>query len=196
MDYINKSANISNSGLYRYELVRVWDWDKPRLLYIMLNPSIADGLQDDATIRKCVGFADRLGFGSISVVNLFAYRATNPKELTKVEDPIGNMFNDDTILVAASNANLIIAAWGNMGEFMDRSIAIRRLLQRYTIHCLGVTKAGEPRHPLYLPYSQDPVIYKSANSTNVQHFGELMKDKTETTGSLKRRSKTVEATAF
>lgn len=167
MDYINKSAEMSLDGVYRYELVRDWDQDKPQLLFIMLNPSTADGCTDDATIRKCVGFAKQLGYGSISVVNLFAYRATDPKELTKAADPVSNPYNNVVIRRAASRAGMIIAAWGNMGEYMDRSLEVRRLLQEYPIYCLGTTKAGEPKHPLYLWYGLAPMLYKAAGSTNL-----------------------------
>lgn len=84
-----KSAIISECGKYRYSLSRIWDENKANVLFIMLNPSTADGDVDDPTIRRCIGFAKSWGYGGIYVGNLFAYRATDPKELLKVENPIG-----------------------------------------------------------------------------------------------------------
>ena len=115
----------------------------------MLNPSTADAYEDDPTIRRCIGFTRRFGGESLEVVNLFALRATNPKELRLSGDAIGSS-NDFFIERAAKTAGMIIAAWGAHRNLGGRDEKVLRLL---TVHqdvwCLGTTKRGYPRHPLY-----------------------------------------------
>lgn len=158
MKYIDQSATISADGKYRYILRRCWDNEKPSLAYIMLNPSTADGSQDDPTIRKCVGFAERLGYGSFSIVNLFAYRATDPKELKTIADPEGPG-NNAIIKNVCSAADFVIAAWGVHGGLRKRDTEVIKLLDCVKIYCLGITKDGNPKHPLYTPYDTSPEVY-------------------------------------
>lgn len=149
------AALLSEDGLYRYWLARVWDLDLPPLIFIGLNPSTADALQDDPTIRRCVGFARDNGFGSTVMVNLFAFRATEPKVMKLAADPIGPA-NDDWLVAAFKRAQesggKVIAAWGAHGQYKDRDYHVADLAERGGVNlwCLGKTQAGDPRHPLYI----------------------------------------------
>lgn len=152
---VEKSAVISSDGVYRYSLGRSWAPKWGRVLWIMLNPSTADENVDDATIRRCFGFTRDWGYGELEVVNLFAYRATDPKKLFEAADPVGPG-NDDYIDFAVSRAGLIIAAWGTHGSYRGRAEEVRR---RYSpLLCLETTKDGHPRHPLYIPLTAVPIV--------------------------------------
>jgi hypothetical protein len=144
---IQSTADISPCGRYRYSLTRVWNFDLPTVVFIGLNPSKADATADDPTIRRCMGFARDWRFGGLIVVNLFAYRATDPRILKQVDDPIGSR-NDEVIQGFCEAAPRIVAAWGTHGSLADRADQVLRFLRRPS--CLGVTKSGSPRHPLYL----------------------------------------------
>lgn len=154
-DYIATGACID--GDFRYELTRSWG-DGPVCTFIMLNPSTADADQDDPTIRRCVGFAKALGCGSLCVVNLYAYRATNPRDVFRQDGRVGPK-NDYWLSVAAVYADVkdspLIAAWGaHAEEWRVQHVLTLPGMQRLT--ALGVTKDGHPRHPLYLPASARP----------------------------------------
>lgn len=157
MIYTNKSAVVSDCGRFRYRLDRRWDDTKPTCMFLMLNPSLADGCDDDATIRRVVGFADRWGFGALVVVNLFAIRATNPKILVN-RDPaelIGGDRNAGEITLAAVESECHIAAWGNWGSLYGRGRQVRDQLLHKGIYLrhLGLTLNAQPRHPLRLSYT-------------------------------------------
>lgn len=145
-------AEFSPDGVYRYRLWREWDASLPRCAFVMLNPSTADASQNDPTIRRCIGYATRWGYGALDVVNLFGYRATNPRELRTALDPVGPG-NDEAILWAARVCRTVFAAWGVHGAFRGRDRYVEQLLaeQSIGIYALGLTKDGHPRHPLYLP---------------------------------------------
>lgn len=154
-------ATISDCGLYRYHLWRVWDDEKPVLCFVMLNPSTADASEDDPTIRRCIGFAKRDGYGGISVRNLFALRATDPAELLKAIDPSGP--ENEKHLVACRHVSLLtrlVAAWGKLpgGKALrsraQNSVSIVRMNAPY---CLGKNKDGSPKHPLYLA-NDTPIV--------------------------------------
>lgn len=153
---MRSDARLSLDGAYRYLLLREWDAAKPLLPFVMLNPSTADAAQDDPTIRRCVGFAERLGYGGILVVNLFAFRATSPADMKTAPDPVGPD-NDSEILGLFDYARAwripIVAAWGTHGAFRDRGDFVRMLAGRagVNLYCLGRTAEGHPKHPLYLP---------------------------------------------
>jgi hypothetical protein len=147
------SARISECGKYRYELVRhgisPLRWVRP-VLFIMLNPSTADADQDDATIRKCIKFAARMGGTRLTVVNLFALRSTDPRALRVAEDPEGPC-NDGALRsqVESHRFNgIIIAAWGNDAFARRRAEWVTN--QFGPFQCLGRNKNGSPKHPLYL----------------------------------------------
>lgn len=156
---VQKLAHISPCGLYRYWLSRQWDLTIPPLLIVMLNPSIADAEIDDPTIRRCIAFARANGFGGIVVVNLFAYRATEPASLRTVVDPIGpeNDARIRTLFEDAIEMKLpVLAAWGAHGGFQNRDTEVRLMALELGVElvCLGTTKSGQPRHPLYVSGDQ------------------------------------------
>lgn len=147
-----RDAILDARRRYRYLLVREWDENGKRVAFVLLNPSTADASQDDPTIRRCIGLAKTSGFGSLAVVNLFAFRSTDPGRLAKARDPIGPD-NDNYILNACTSAQLTIAAWGNHGRLQERGRAVCALLATVPLFCFGKTDRGEPRHPLYLRQS-------------------------------------------
>lgn len=155
------SATFDSTGAYRYLLERSWS-DSPRLGFIMLNPNRADATIDDPTIRRCVRFAKSWGYGGLEVVNLFAYRAKTPTLLKQVEDPIG-VENDHYLARLPQRVDSIVLAWGNWGRLQGRDRAVIQLLSSQQIlYCLGTTKLGQPRHPLYLKSSTLPVKFSFA----------------------------------
>jgi hypothetical protein len=148
-------AYFSDDMLYRYVLGRRWR-DGPTCLFVMLNPSTADAFKLDPTVTRCRNFAVREGCGILEVVNLYAWRATDPRELAKIDDPIGEM-NLVSIGSAAGRADLIIAAWGATPPGMsrgERGLLVSRILPALLavapVYVLGWTGKGDPRHPLYL----------------------------------------------
>lgn len=148
------SAAISPCGQYRYVLRRslgsILRWHRP-MLFIMLNPSTADALQDDPTIRRCISFAKREGATHLHVVNLFAYRSTDPKQLKLVADPVGPE-NDRHIKEEIAGAWKTCAAWGANHFAMIRGSEVYEI-GKPNLLCLGRTKGGYPKHPLYVPSS-------------------------------------------
>lgn len=144
------SAVISPCGKYRYLLERKWGIGLPWVTWIMLNPSTADAENDDPTIRRCIRYSKDWGYGGLYVVNLFAWRATNPAELKRVIRPVGPE-NDHYIGHAAANCKEIIAAWGVHGSYQDRNKIVANMLKGYPISALALTTSGNPGHPLYLP---------------------------------------------
>lgn len=147
------SATLSSCGRYRYLLTRELDTGDGTVCFVMLNPSTADAAVDDPTIRRCLGFTRRLGYARMVVVNLFAWRATDPADLWSAPDAVGPR-NDQEVLAAALDAELVVAAWGALDKAWEqRARDVRLLLARSGrehLACLGLTKSGHPRHPLYL----------------------------------------------
>ena len=141
---------LTLNGRYRYSLWRSWSANHPRIVFILLNPSTADEQKNDPTIRRCMGFARAWNFGSIEVVNLFAYRATDHRELFKASDPIGEE-NDRFLMQAVQCCSIVVLGWGTRGTLLgrDRQV-IQMLIGRNDVYCLGITKDGQPRHPLYI----------------------------------------------
>ena len=148
------AAVLSADRRYRYLLARRVGFEEAVCTFIMLNPSTADAETDDPTIRRCIDFAQRWDCGRLLVVNLFAYRTTSPAALYAAADPVGPE-NDAYLRQAAAQAGLLVAAWGAHGSLGNRGHAVRALLDAggYTVHHLGLTADGQPRHPLYLPKS-------------------------------------------
>lgn len=147
---VEKAATISGDGLYRYGLHRWWGWGD-RLVFVMLNPSTADANQDDPTIRRCMGFARTLGFDGINVFNLYAFRAARPADLWLADEPTGGQRNDDLLreVLRQSKAQPVVAAWGANAK-ADRVSTFMSWRGSERVLALGLTKAGAPRHPLYL----------------------------------------------
>ena len=154
---LGSGADISLDGIYRYRLWRTWDNPEHRCLWMMLNPSTADADKDDPTIRKCIGFAKRWGFGAIDVVNLFAFRATDPTELLTAADPVG-LENDGTTLDALRSARRVVLAWGQHDARVRKLVAERAkqfVWRARDAGTLGRSQSGSPRHPLMLAYTTE-----------------------------------------
>ena len=144
-------AHISTCGLYRWKLWRGWrrNWRDSAVVWVLLNPSTADAYEDDHTIRRCISFSKAWGAGGMIVVNLFAFRATDPKDLIRAADPVGSR-NDEYLFDAAGDGwnrqPLVVAAWGAHDFAQSRAATVyRRLTTDWW--CLGTTKNGHPRHP-------------------------------------------------
>jgi hypothetical protein len=148
-------AIFDQTRTYRYRLWRTWDPDLPRMMFCMLNPSTADAFVLDPTVRRCVGFAQREGCGTLEVVNVFALRSTDPKALKSSNDPVGPE-NDAQILGSARDCDLHIAAWGAHAAYLGRGEVVKALLFDYGINLayLRLTKEGHPGHPLYIAADQ------------------------------------------
>lgn len=126
--------------------------------FIGLNPSTADETQDDPTIRRCIRFTREWGYDGLVMLNLFAFRATDPKVMKAQTEPVG-ADNDEVLLKASRKVGLVIAAWGTHGEFKGRGDAVRRLLKDCRLHHLGLSKDGHPKHPLYLKADTKPTLW-------------------------------------
>lgn len=150
------SAEISSCQKYRYWLER--DKGPKSLVFVMLNPSTADAEIDDPTIRRCRRFALDNGYSGIVVVNLYAYRATKPKDLFLSEDPIGH--DNDKYIIKAANTNDVCCAWGANADKI-RAAEVIRMIQTAGGNplCLGVTKSGAPKHPLYVKADQPLITF-------------------------------------
>ena len=163
---MDRGADISADGRYRYMLWRdgLVGNDERVCLFIMLNPSTADAMTDDPTIRKCVGFCKRWGYGTLFVVNLFAFRSTDPGGLRGVEDAVGPD-NDAFVREEIRAAHRVVLAWGSHAEVRDmvsrRAFDVRRYWDHQVskVVTLGFCKDGSPRHPLRLAYATEPQKY-------------------------------------
>lgn len=169
-----KSAVISACGSYRYELHRIWEINKPIVMFIMLNPSKADANNDDPTIRRCIDFAMRWGYGGIMVGNLFAYRATKPEELLSCIDPEG-YDNSWHLVHMADKCKKIVCAWGN-APIIKKLRANLKQLNNDRLFCIKLSENGTPIHPLYLPKGLKPIPFnrlfgfKKANPTTAKYL--------------------------
>ncbi len=154
---MQKTAMFSDDRIYRYSLSRIWNERKGVVAFIGLNPSTADENVDDPTITRCIRFTDSWGYGGITMVNLFAFRATNPKDMKAAKDPVGPS-NDLELMRADFCSDLVILAWGIHGDFLNRNKKVLSYLREP--HCLALTKAGQPRHPLYLSKDLKPIRFE------------------------------------
>ena len=145
---------------YRYTLTRTWDEAAPRVLFVMLNPSTATEVQNDPTVERCERRARALGFGAFRVCNIFAWHDTDPRKMRAAADPVGPD-NDAAILAACTWADTIVCAWGTHGEHLNRGPRVETLLraQPKPLTHLGLSKAGHPKHPLYIGYHVQPVFW-------------------------------------
>ena len=153
-------AFFSKDRLYRYALWRIWDNTLPKVLFIGLNPSTADEINNDPTIRRCIRYSKDWGYGGYIMGNIFGYRTTNPKKLKTINDPIGPD-NNYWLKKLHKEASLTIGAWGNHGKLLNRSDKIIDLIDN--LYCLRITKEGQPSHPLYLSSKLKPIVYKKIN---------------------------------
>lgn len=154
---------------YRYLLTRIWDRELPLVAFLMLNPSTAGAGVDDATVRRIAGgagFARQWGMGGVVVVNLFALCSTDPKRLRTHPDPVG-VHNARFVRRAVRQADLVVTAWGAVGQHAGRGAAVTRDLHRAGIQprTFGVTSTGQPRHPLYVANGTPLIDYLPEGSS-------------------------------
>jgi len=149
------TAVYSDCERYRYSLTRIWDQQGRKALFVMLNPSTATEVQNDPTVERCERRARALGFGAFQVTNIFAWRDTDPRAMRAAADPVGPQ-NDAAILAGSDWADQVIAAWGTHGAHLGRGAQVQALLRETgaPVCHLGLTKAGHPKHPLYIAYAQ------------------------------------------
>jgi len=153
-----RRAIFSPCGRYRYTLYRQWREGTGRCVFVLLNPSTADEQQDDPTIRRCIGYARRWGFAELVVVNLFAWRSTDPTVLAILDDPVGPD-NDKWIDDSIRMADRVVVGWGNRGKLRGRGRAVLDRLQatlKFPV-CFRLTDEGQPVHPLYQLLDAVPV---------------------------------------
>lgn len=153
----DRSAVFSRCGRYRYVLRITWDQRRPILAFCMLNPSTADEVANDPTVERCERRARSWGYGGIVVVNLFAWRSTDPSVLADLDDPVGTD-NDAAILKAAIECERFVCGWGNSGPVKPRADIILHAVRAAGVvpHALKINADGTPAHPLYLPYRLTP----------------------------------------
>ena len=162
---IRVQADIIDSGCvwagqnnqYRYVLKRVWDRSKPKISFIGLNPSVADERIDDNTVRKCITIARRDGFGTMTMLNVFGYRSTDPSVLKNLQNAEGTL-NDQYILEECRAASKIVAAWGSHVPD-ERHQLLLKLLSEFTLWCFAINKDGKPKHPLYVSNKSPLILY-------------------------------------
>jgi hypothetical protein len=177
--YLDAGADLSPDGVHRYSLWRRWG-DAPPMTVIGLNPSTADGTLPDPTMTRCEGFARRAGAGGLLMVNLWSYRTKSPTLLRRAAGPAphapaqpapaaitGGAVAEAALLAAVVQAGVVVAAWGDQGAYFDRDREVVALLERFTpfatLYCLGVSKGGRPRHPLYMPADAPLVPFLGAH---------------------------------
>ncbi len=162
-DVLARGASMSEDGRYRYRLWRQLPdpilnlpdafWSRGTVCFIMLNPSTADAEIDDPTIRRCIGFAKRWSFERLEVVNLFAYRATRPRDLWNAfshgADIVGPE-NDEAIATAIHSSDRVVAAWGAIPPAHLVLGRVWYISSLTPLMALGTTRAGDPRHPLFV----------------------------------------------
>jgi hypothetical protein len=163
-DGMTCGAYISQDGRYRYYLLREWDREKPMLMICMLNPSTADVLTDDPTVRRCMNFARREKFGGIEIVNLFNLRTPNPEIILRHPDPKGpqyELFLGDELF----KSRPVLCAWGSCGFGWRVDEMVKRMRGAGAeLFCLGKNKDGNPKHPLYVPNTQPMVEWNPFES--------------------------------
>ena len=143
----DNGAAFSGDRRHRYELWRKLGEGTRTVLWIMFNPSTADETMDDPTVRRVISFSRQWGFDRLEIVNLFSIRSSEPKEVFESDNP--NCFeNDSRILARVNDAQLVVVAWGTQGGYLGRDKEVRKMLTMPM--CLGFTKDGHPKHPLYV----------------------------------------------
>ena len=161
---MKNTAELTVCRKYRYALWRTWDSSKPYVLFVGLNPSTADENDDDPTLTRCINYSKLWGYGGVCMANLFAFRATDPRLMKKVKNPIGPE-NNIWLKKLANEAGLIIAAWGNDGSYLGRSEQVKKILPK--LSCLKINKSGEPAHPLYQAADLQPIPMDINNKNNI-----------------------------
>ena len=159
MKYIKSDAFFSECREYRYLLVRKWDTKRDSMGIVMLNPSTADEDHDDRTIKVCVRFAKKFGFGGIIVANLFAYVAKNFDVLRAVPNPVGSQ-NHAYISTMSEQVDVVLCGWGNDGSYCGQATKVASFLaERTNLYCLGITNKAAPRHPSRVNSNAEMLAY-------------------------------------
>ncbi len=153
---IKSDAIFSEDNIHRYALIHEWELDRPSLMIISLNPSAEDGELNNPTIRRCIGFAKRWGFGRLFITNLFSFKTSSPKDLFNSENPIGNK-NDYWLKKLSKKVDKVVLAYGNHGKFKNRHEEILKII--HDPYCIKKSKTGMPMHPLYLKYTEEPIRF-------------------------------------
>lgn len=153
---IIKTAEFSPCRTWRYSLYRIWTFKKPIVLFVCLNPSTADENMDDPTVRRCIRYAYSWGYGGMIMANIFAFRATDPKDMRSVPDPIGPK-NDLYLSHLSGHTEITLMAWGNHGVYLNRQEKAYNILKNK--HYLTMTNFGSPGHPLYLRKNLKPIRF-------------------------------------
>ena len=161
-------AEFSECRTWRYALWRRWDRQLSQVMFIGLNPSTADETADDPTIRRCIRFAKDWGYGGLLMMNAFAFRATDPRDMKAAKNPIGPG-NDEALKFRQTQVGLIVAAWGAHCS-PQRERAVCEIIGR-PIHCLGKTKDGRPKHPLYLRADSKPELFWKCDHMRINEVG-------------------------
>ena len=156
----DNGAEFSEDRKYRYTLWRIWDNNKPMVMFIGLNPSTANETTNDPTICRVIKFAFDWGFGGVYMTNLFAYVTPYPEKLKECNDPLAD--NDSWLEKTAHKCKKIIFAWGSFKEAAERS---KEVMQMFDGYALIINKDGSPRHPLYIKSDVIPVLMKVTNKT-------------------------------
>lgn len=165
-DYIGTGAtgatfDVSNS--YRYSLWRRWGDETATpdrmCAFIGLNPSTADEKIDDPTVRRCIGFAKSWGFSGMVMLNLFAFRATDPDVMKRNSFATGPD-NDEALKAVVARCGMTICCWGFHGIHQNRCGVVRFALRKHDLYHLGLTKHGHPKHPLYLPANSERILWR------------------------------------
>ena len=154
-----EKTQFSHCRQYRYTLRRSFLFGDKKICFVMLNPSTATSRFDDPTTRRAVAFAQRMNCKEYLAVNLFAFRSTDPKGMRLVENPVGPK-NNEYLLAASLWADEMIIAWGSGGKYKNRDEEVLALLQDRNLWCLGKTKSGHPRFPLYLRRETEFEVFK------------------------------------
>ena len=158
---IHSSVEYSDCFSYRYSLTRCWNIKNPRLMLVLFNPSTANEKFDDPTTTRCIKRSALLGFGSIKICNLFSIISRSPKFVLSSTKPIG-IYTDSVIedscrwLKQGPSNPILICGWGSNGVFRDRANEVKEILSQHVseLYCLGITKNCQPRHPLYIRYTE------------------------------------------
>jgi len=149
---MRRRARWSRCRRYRTALLREWAPELPRIAFVGLNPSTADGRTDDPTSRRCIDFTRRLGGGSLVLLNLYGFRATHPRDLWAASEPVGPG-TDRVMREELGACTLAVACWGAVPAAAQArvDVVVARLVRSgLPLRALGTTRAGHPRHPLYL----------------------------------------------
>lgn len=161
VDFLNekRDAVFSPCRLYRYRLSQIWDEDKPPLTWLMLNPSTADEVKNDPTVERCERRARMWGYGGSVVLNIFAFRATDPKDMRASVDPVGPD-NDEWLRKIAKSSHEfdVVGGWGEHGAHKGRGQAVLDIFKQENgrLSALKINASGHPAHPLYIAYSAKP----------------------------------------